>query len=221
VARAAVLTMLVGAGYAAVSGQHPNLGGLNSDLLTRSAKGGSPAQENLAITSHDSPSTPSGWDVQSELRAAKISGEKAAAARAAAARAAARAAAARAAAARAAAQAAAKARAEARARAMRNAQRNPKAVARLLAADRGWSSRQFTCLDLLWTRESQWDYRATNPSSGAYGIPQALPGSKMASVASDWRYNPITQIKWGLEYISGRYGTPCGAWAHSEDTGWY
>ena len=111
--------------------------------------------------------------------------------------------------------------AEARREAMRNAQRDPKSVARLLVADRGWSSTQFTCLDKLWTRESKWNYRAYNPSSGAYGIPQALPGSKMATEGSDWRTNPVTQIKWGLNYIADRYGTPCGAWAHSQATGWY
>ena len=70
-------------------------------------------------------------------------------------------------------------------------------------------------------RESRWDYRAMNPSSGAYGIPQSLPGSKMASAGSDWRTNPVTQIRWGLGYIAVRYGTPCGAWAHSESVGWY
>ncbi|MFI7588583.1 hypothetical protein ACIB24_16050 [Spongisporangium articulatum] len=110
---------------------------------------------------------------------------------------------------------------ERRERALRDAQRNPKGIAKLLAADRGWGTSQFSCLDKLWTRESQWNYRAYNPSSGAYGIPQALPGSKMGSVASDWKTNPVTQIKWGLSYIADRYGTPCGAWAHSESVGWY
>lgn len=85
----------------------------------------------------------------------------------------------------------------------------------------GWGASQFDCLDSLWTRESGWNYRATNPSSGAYGIPQSLPGSKMASAGSDWRTNPATQIRWGLGYIRGRYGSPCSAWAHSEETGWY
>jgi hypothetical protein len=114
-----------------------------------------------------------------------------------------------------------KAAAERRARAMRDAQRNPQSVARLLAADRGWGSGQFSCLVSLWNRESRWNYRAYNPSSGAYGIPQALPGSKMGSVAADWRTNPVTQIRWGLNYIADRYGTPCGAWGHSQATGWY
>jgi hypothetical protein len=82
-------------------------------------------------------------------------------------------------------------------------------------------STQFSCLDALWQKESGWNPRAYNRSSGAYGIPQALPGSKMGSVASDWRYNPVTQVKWGLGYIAGRYGTACAAWSHSQQTGWY
>jgi hypothetical protein len=71
---------------------------------------------------------------------------------------------------------------------------------------------QFSCLNNIWTRESGWIYNAENPS-GAYGIPQALPGSKMASAGADWMTNPATQIKWGLGYIQARYGTPCDAWA--------
>jgi hypothetical protein len=106
-------------------------------------------------------------------------------------------------------------------RVSRNVVRDPRAYARMLVQQRGWSDSQFTCLNLLWNRESGWNYRAQNPSSGAYGIPQSLPGSKMASIASDWRTNPATQIKWGLKYIADRYGTPCGAWAHSESHGWY
>jgi murein DD-endopeptidase MepM/ murein hydrolase activator NlpD len=109
---------------------------------------------------------------------------------------------------------------ERRARAMRNVQRNPQAVARLMLADRGWSG-QWSCLDKLWTRESRWNYQADNPTSSAYGIPQALPGSKMASAGADWRTNPVTQMKWGLDYIADRYGTPCAAWAHSQNKGWY
>ncbi|MEV4344831.1 lytic transglycosylase domain-containing protein [Actinoplanes sp. NPDC049596] len=85
----------------------------------------------------------------------------------------------------------------------------------------GFGIDQFPCLDKLWKKESGWNYKATNPSSGAFGIPQALPGSKMASEGSDWKTNPATQIKWGLGYIEGRYDTPCGAWGHSQDTGWY
>jgi hypothetical protein len=107
------------------------------------------------------------------------------------------------------------------ARASRNAGRDPKALARIMVADRGWGAGQFSCLNSLWMKESRWNYRATNPSSGAYGIPQALPGSKMAGVASDWRTNPATQITWGLNYIEDRYGTPCGAWGHSQSSNWY
>jgi len=106
-------------------------------------------------------------------------------------------------------------------RAVRDVIDNPKGFARLAAADMGYGPAQFQCLNLLWTRESQWNYRASNPSSGAFGIAQALPGSKMNVVGADWRTNPVTQIKWGLNYISERYGTPCGAWAHSQQTGWY
>jgi hypothetical protein len=85
----------------------------------------------------------------------------------------------------------------------------------------GWGASQFGCLDSLWTRESKWSIHATNPSSGAYGIPQALPGSKMASAGANWRTSAITQIAWGLGYIRSVYGTPCGAWGHSEGHGWY
>ena len=70
-------------------------------------------------------------------------------------------------------------------------------------------------------RESGWNPFADNPTSSAYGIPQALPGSKMASAGADWATNPVTQIRWGLGYIRDRYGSPCGAWAHSEANGWY
>jgi len=80
---------------------------------------------------------------------------------------------------------------------------------------------QWTCLYNLWERESGWNVYATNPVSGAYGIPQSLPGDKMASVASDWQTNPITQIKWGLGYIKSIYGTPCGAWQNEVDLGYY
>lgn len=98
---------------------------------------------------------------------------------------------------------------------------DPRSVARALISDFGWSSDQFGCLDSLWTRESGWNIHADNPSSSAYGIPQALPGSKMASAGADWQNNPVTQITWGLGYIQDRYGSPCGAWGHSESHGWY
>ena len=95
------------------------------------------------------------------------------------------------------------------------------AIARSLMGSYGWGDGEFSCLQSLWNRESGWNYQAENASSGAYGIPQALPGSKMSSVAGDWATNPATQITWGLNYISGRYGSPCSAWAHSESVGWY
>jgi hypothetical protein len=98
---------------------------------------------------------------------------------------------------------------------------SPRSIARAMVADRGWSSSQFSCLDRLWQKESNWRVTATNPSSGAYGIPQSLPGRKMSSAGSDWRTNPATQIKWGLGYIADRYGTPCGAWSHSQSNNWY
>jgi len=80
---------------------------------------------------------------------------------------------------------------------------------------------QFACLKPLWDRESGWNAYAENPSSGAYGIPQALPGSKMASAGPDWATNPDTQVRWGVGYIDATYGSPCAAWAHSQATGWY
>jgi hypothetical protein len=85
----------------------------------------------------------------------------------------------------------------------------------------GWSSSQFSCLNSLWNEESGWNVYATNPSSGAYGIPQALPGSKMASAGPDWQTDAATQVRWGLTYIKSLYGSPCGAWAHEEADGWY
>ena len=87
--------------------------------------------------------------------------------------------------------------------------------------ERGWGTDQYDCLVSLWNKESRWNTYAQNRSSGAYGIPQALPGEKMATVAPDWQTNPATQIEWGLRYIQGRYGSPCGAWAHSQARNWY
>ncbi|KQO98876.1 hypothetical protein ASF30_12500 [Leifsonia sp. Leaf264] len=95
------------------------------------------------------------------------------------------------------------------------------AIAHDMMAPRGWGEDQFGCLVALWDRESGWNAAASNSSSGAYGIPQSLPGSKMASAGADWETNPATQIIWGLGYIQERYGDPCGAWAHSESSGWY
>lgn len=85
----------------------------------------------------------------------------------------------------------------------------------------GWTEQDFQDLVKLWNRESSWQWNATNPSSGAYGIPQSLPASKMQSAGSDWKTNPKTQINWGLDYIKQRYGSPSKAWQHSEQTGWY
>ncbi len=90
-----------------------------------------------------------------------------------------------------------------------------------LASERGWTGEQWYCLYQLWQKESHWSTTAGNPSSGAYGIPQALPGSKMSSVGADWATNPATQIVWGMGYIAGRYSTPCGAWSTSQARGWY
>jgi hypothetical protein len=96
-----------------------------------------------------------------------------------------------------------------------------KAYAFRMVAHRSWSGTQYRCLDSLWTHESNWDHTAYNPGSGAYGIPQSLPGRKMSLVAWDWRFNPQTQIRWGLRYIKGRYGSPCGAWGHFRSHNWY
>jgi hypothetical protein len=96
-----------------------------------------------------------------------------------------------------------------------------KDIAYGMVKSRGWGESQYSCLVALWNRESGWNVYANNTSSGAYGIPQALPGNKMASVASNWQTSAKTQIIWGLGYISGRYGTPCAAWASSEQRGWY
>lgn len=95
------------------------------------------------------------------------------------------------------------------------------AAAQIAASDYGWGSDQFQCLDSLWTKESGWNYQAENASSGAFGIPQSLPGSKMSTIADDWATNPVTQITWGLKYIAAGYGTPCSAWAHSQSVNWY
>lgn len=96
-----------------------------------------------------------------------------------------------------------------------------KEFARATLSAKGLGANEFVCLDNLWERESNWNFLADNPTSDAYGIPQSLPGEKMATFGADWATNPQTQIKWGLSYIEERYATPCGAWAHSEMVGWY
>ena len=91
----------------------------------------------------------------------------------------------------------------------------------IIAAKYTWSPKQFTCLDQLWTKESNWNYKARNRVSGAHGIPQALPATKMEVVGTDWRTNPVTQITWGLKYIEERYNTPCAAWSKFKRSNWY
>jgi len=98
---------------------------------------------------------------------------------------------------------------------------NPQKIAAAMLGSYGWPSSQFGCLVSLWNTESGWDVHASNPSSGAYGIPQALPGSKMASAGPDWESNAATQIRWGLGYIKSLYGSPCGAWSQEQASGWY
>lgn len=95
------------------------------------------------------------------------------------------------------------------------------AYAKQRCYDYGWSDYDFNCLVKLWNRESGWRVTACNRTSGAYGIPQALPASKMASAGPEYRTNYMTQINWGLSYISGRYGSPSSAWNHSQSKGWY
>ena len=98
-----------------------------------------------------------------------------------------------------------------------------RATAQAMAASQyGWGADQFSCLNQLWQKESEWRYDAVNSNGGATGIPQALPGSKMATAGSDWATNATTQIAWGLGYIkASSYGTPCAAWSHSEANNWY
>ena len=97
----------------------------------------------------------------------------------------------------------------------------PRQIALRLLPRFGWSKRQFRYLDVLWAHESNWNKHAENPYSGAYGIPQAVPGSKMATAGGHWRNSARTQILWGLHYIKGRYGSPAAAWDHELATGWY
>lgn len=103
------------------------------------------------------------------------------------------------------------ARAAEREKIVANAQSDPRSAARIIMSEFGFGEGQWSCLNMLWVGESNWNYRAENSSSGAYGIPQSLPGSKMATMGSDWRSNPVTQIRWGLDYIKKSYGTPCNA----------
>jgi hypothetical protein len=102
------------------------------------------------------------------------------------------------------------------------ASRTPRQIARRMLHKFHWKpAKQFKYLNRLWERESGWNKYASNPYTGAYGIPQALPGGKMASAGPNWRSNASTQIRWGLRYIRARYGSPRRAWNHSQATGWY
>ena len=98
---------------------------------------------------------------------------------------------------------------------------DPRTIARALLVEFGFAADQFSCLDALWGSESGWRTTADNPNSSAYGIPQALPGSKMASEGADWATSAETQIRWGLGYIQDRYGSPCSAWSFKQGRGWY
>jgi hypothetical protein len=99
---------------------------------------------------------------------------------------------------------------------------DPRDIARQIMANKySWGEDQFSCYNDIIMRESKWIVSADNPHSSAYGIPQALPGKKMASFGADWRTNPATQIRWGLDYVHDRYGTPCGAWSFKRGHGWY
>ena len=100
-------------------------------------------------------------------------------------------------------------------------QGNPQQIAQGMLSGYGWPLTQFGCLLPLWNAESGWNVYADNVGSGAYGIPQALPGSKMASAGADWQTSAATQIKWGLGYIQSVYGSPCAAWSHEQAYGWY
>lgn len=144
-------------------------------------------------------------DVTQEAVQAQIAAEKAAAEKAAAEKA-----------------AAGKAAAEKAAEAAKRTPAQNKELGRQLAQDLyGWGGDQFSCYDNIIMRESLWDQHADNPTSSAYGIPQALPGKKMASEGADWETNPETQIRWGLKYVKERYGTPCKAWSFKRANGWY
>jgi len=97
-----------------------------------------------------------------------------------------------------------------------------KLVAKALIAEKyQWGEAQYACLNKLWTKESHWNYKARNKVSGAHGIAQALPATKMEVVGTDWRTNPVTQITWGLKYINERYDTPCKAWSKFKRSRWY
>jgi len=91
----------------------------------------------------------------------------------------------------------------------------------IMSSEFSWGDDEYSCLNRLWTKESHWNYKAHNYRSGAHGIPQALPAIKMEVISSDWRTNPVTQIRWGLRYIDIRYETPCQAWAKFKRSRYY
>lgn len=197
---------------------------VNNQAAQTTWAGGTNAMQQAAL--FDKVSSLQGQQHAQQAAAAKAAAAKAAAAKAAAARAAAaKAEAARKAAAQKAAEQAAAARKAAAQKAKQTAavtpSGSPRQVAQQMLSHYGWSQSQFSCLQPLWFHESGWNVTAENPSSGAYGIPQALPASQMASAGADWRTNAATQIRWGLNYIHSRYGSPCGAWSHEEAHGWY
>jgi hypothetical protein len=98
----------------------------------------------------------------------------------------------------------------------------PREIARQMMLNKySWGEDEFACYDAIIMRESKWDPFADNPYSTAYGIPQALPGNRMAAFGDDWRTNPVTQIRWGLDYVDQRFGTPCQAWSFKRAHGWY
>ncbi len=104
------------------------------------------------------------------------------------------------------------------ARTPRGAKRVTKAI---MSTQYSWGDREYSCLNNLWTKESNWNYKARNPRTGAHGIPQAYPAEKMSVVGTDWRTNPVTQLRWGLRYIDVRYDTPCKAWSKFKRSNWY
>ena len=100
--------------------------------------------------------------------------------------------------------------------------RTPRQIAKAMLAHRfGWKAWQFKYLNRLWAIESGWNRYASNPYSGAYGIPQAVPGSKMSTAGPGWQWNARTQVRWGMRYIQARYRTPYWAWLHQRTDGWY
>jgi hypothetical protein len=98
---------------------------------------------------------------------------------------------------------------------------DPRTLARALMPLYGMPTSEFSCVDNIWSQESRWNVHADNPYSSAYGIPQALPGSKMSSAGPDWQNSAETQIRWGLGYIRDRYGSACAAWSYKQSHGWY